>query len=109
MPEQLVDRGVDYFAMTGTPFSYRMTVRNLTPPDIDTFTDRYAEMPLPALIVWGRQDRIVPPLNALRFEADLPAAKLHLFDDCGHAPHLEYPEEAAAAIRDWIHHDINSD
>ena len=102
IPERLVDRAVEHFAMPGTPFAYRMTVRNLTPPDIDTFPARYAEMSLPALIVWGRQDRIVPALNALRFEADLPAAKLHLFDDCGHAPHLEYPEETAVAIRDWI-------
>ena len=109
IPEGFVDRAVEYFAMPGTPFSYRMTVRNLTPPDIDTFTDRYAGMPLPALIVWGRQDRIVPALNALRFEADLPAAKLHLFDDCGHVPHLEYPGETAAAIRDWIRHGISSD
>ena len=77
--------------MPGTPFSYRMTVRNLTPPDIDTFPDRYAGMRLPALIVWGRQDPIVPALNALRFEADLPAAKLQIFDDCGHVPHLERP------------------
>ena len=102
IPERLVDRGVGYFAMPGTPFSYRMTVRNLIPPDIDTFTDRYAGLPLPALIVWGQQDRIVPALNALRFEADLPAAKLHVFEDCGHAPQLEYPEETAAVIRDWI-------
>ena len=102
IPERLVDRAVEYFAVPGTPFSYRMTVRNLIPPDIDTFTDRYAGMPLPALIVWGRQDRIVPALNALRLEADLPAAKLHVFDDCGHAPQLEYPEETAAVIRDWI-------
>ncbi len=109
IPERLVDRAVEYFAMPGTPFSYRMTVRNLTPPDIDTFTDRYPGMPLPALIVWGRQDRIVPALNALRFEADLPAAKLHVFDDCGHVPHLEYPGETAAAIRDWIRHGISSD
>ena len=109
IPERLVDRGVEYFAVPGTPFSYRMTVRNLVPPDIDTFTGRYAGMPLPSLIVWGRQDRIVPALNALRFEADLPAAKLHVFDDCGHAPHLEYPEETAAAIRDWIRHGMNTD
>ena len=102
IPERLVDRAVEYFAMPGTPFSYRMTVRNLTPPDIDTFTDRYAGMPLPALVVWGRQDRIVPALNALRFEADLPAAKLQVLDDCGHVPHLEYPEETAVAIRGWI-------
>ena len=109
IPERLVDRAVEYFAMPGTPFSYRMTVRNLSPPDIDTFTDRYPGMPLPALIVWGRQDRIVPALNALRFEADLPAAKLHVFDDCGHVPHLEYPGETAAAIREWIRHGISSD
>ena len=50
----------------------------------------------------GAQDRIVPPLFGLLFEAEIPDAALHVFDGCGHAPHLEYPAETAGLIRDWI-------
>ena len=83
-----------------------MTARNLVPSDINTFPQKYGTIRLPTLIVWGKEDRIIPALNALRLEADLPLAKLHVFDQCGHAPHLEYPEETAVVVRDWIRYNL---
>jgi pimeloyl-ACP methyl ester carboxylesterase len=50
-----------------------------------------ARLPYPVRIVFGRQDRILP------FDATtgLPGnVGLHAFDNCGHMPHLEYPELA---------------
>ena len=101
IPSQLVDAAVEIFARPGAADAYRMAARNLIPPDADSFPKEYRDLRLPALIVWGKEDRIVPVLHALRFEADLQTAKLHVFDECGHAPHLEYPHETAVAIRDW--------
>lgn len=106
IPDGFVDRAVNIFAQPGTPYAYRMSARNLVPPDIDTFPQKYKNMQLPTLIVWGKDDRIVPALSALRFKTDLPQAKLHVFEDCGHAPHLEYPDETAIAIRDWIRYTV---
>ena len=42
-----------------------------------------------------REDRIISPLSALRFSEDIPNTQLHLFDHCGHAPHIEYAQEVA--------------
>lgn len=47
---------------------------------------------VPTLIVWGAKDRIVPPAHAALFSRDIPGAKLHLFDDCGHFPQEERAE-----------------
>ena len=106
IPQGSVDRAVDIFAQPGTPYAYRMTARNLVPSDINTFPQKYGTIRLPTLIVWGKEDRIIPALNALRLEADIPFAKLHVFDQCGHAPHLEYPEETAVVVRDWIRYNL---
>ena len=102
IPKELVDRAVDIVRDPRTLAAYRDTARNLLPADIATFPDRYRDIDVPTLIVWGRDDRIVPPLFGLLFEAEIPGSTLHVFDECGHAPHLEYPVETAVLLRDWM-------
>ena len=38
----------------------------------------------PTLIIWGQQDRLVPPDHARFLEAKLPRSRTILFDECGH-------------------------
>ena len=57
-----------------------------------------AAFPAPALVIWGRQDRVFPPDYA-RDAADLiPDARLTMLDACGHYPQWEQPEAFAAAV-----------
>lgn len=83
-------------------YAYHLSAQNIEPPDIDLFHRRFAEITCPTLVLWGRQDRILHPLSALLFDAEIPQSELHLFDRCGHAPHLEYPDEVAALIDQWL-------
>jgi len=53
---------------------------------------RYPTLSLPLLLVWGAQDRSVPPSHLERFQGEVPHAEQALFEACGHAPHEEYPE-----------------
>ena len=98
----------DGMQLTGTEFTRTAA---LFGNDIATFPDRYGDIDVPVLIVWGREDRIVPALFGLLFEAEIPGSTLHVFDDCGHAPHLEYPVETAVLLRDWMrrHYPRDSD
>ena len=50
------------------------------------------------VIGWGRQDRLCFPRQAERAKAAFPPAELHWFNDCGHFPMWDQPEEAAALI-----------
>jgi len=51
------------------------------------------------LLVWGRDDGIVPPAdNAPRLSALLPRARLEYVDECGHVPHLEQPAVLARLL-----------
>ena len=83
-------------------YAYHYSARNLIPPDIETFHQHFGDIICPALILWGKQDRILPVRSAQLFASALPCADLHLFPNCGHAPHLEYPDETAACIERWI-------
>lgn len=50
------------------------------------------------IIGWGRQDRLCLPRQALRAAAAFPTARLHWFDNCGHFPMWDRPEETAQLI-----------
>ena len=83
-------------------YAYHYSARNLIPPDVATFHQRFGDITCPTLVLWGQQDRILPMHSAQRFAAALPRADLHVFPNCGHAPHLEYPDETADRIKQWI-------
>lgn len=56
----------------------------------------------PTLIVWGKQDRILPITHAHIAAKALPNARLHIFDPCGHHPHLERPKEFNALVLEFL-------
>lgn len=63
---------------------------------------RLGEIAVPALLVWGKDDRITPPEVAERFRALLPDAELTFIANCGHAPMLEQPAIFNALVEDWL-------
>ena len=48
---------------------------------------------VPSLIVWGRQDGIVPLNCGEVYHQALKGSTLHVIDQCGHSPQIEKPEE----------------
>ena len=63
---------------------------------------RVVEARAPTLVLWGRQDKILDPAQASRFEADLPDGRLVWVDGCGHCAHLEAPDRAAEVVGEWV-------
>lgn len=61
-----------------------------------------SEIRQPTLLVWGREDRIVPLSNAEALQAVLPQARLVVVDECGHMPMLERPDAFLAATDDFV-------
>jgi pimeloyl-ACP methyl ester carboxylesterase len=46
----------------------------------------------PALVIWGREDRLWSVSMAARFSKSLPCCRVEIFEGCGHLPHEEMPE-----------------
>jgi pimeloyl-ACP methyl ester carboxylesterase len=66
------------------------------------FTDRLPEIEVPTLIVWGRQDRVVPPADGEEFERLIPDSRRVVFDRCGHVPQLEKPARFNALLEEFL-------
>src|SRR5262249_37193749 len=54
------------------------------------------------LVVWGDKDRIIDPSAAQVFASGIPGAQLQIMPNCGHAPMLEYPEESARKLVEFL-------
>lgn len=61
-----------------------------------------AKVECPTLIIWGKEDQIVPVDHAYRFKRDIKNSELLIYDSCGHCAMLEMPNETAAAIKHFF-------
>ena len=65
---------------------------------------RLRELKLPTLIVWGRQDPLLPLRMSDVFLREIPHAQRVLLDYCGHCPQEERPEQLRQVLeRFWTH------
>lgn len=60
------------------------------------------QLRMPALVMAGRQDRIVPPINARELAWLMPNARVHRVDG-GHLFLMLRAAESAAVIREFLH------
>jgi len=56
----------------------------------------------PTLIIWGRQDGLVPLAEGERFNKDIAGSKMIVIDQCGHVPNVEKPGEFNAALLKFL-------
>jgi len=56
----------------------------------------------PTLIVFGKQDDVVPVEQAHEFKEHYPSAQLVVFDECGHFPMIEKFDPYIAAIENFL-------
>ena len=57
---------------------------------------------LPTLLIWGRQDRVVPLGTADEFTRVLKSARLTAFDNCGHRPEVERTTEFVREVEAFL-------
>jgi pimeloyl-ACP methyl ester carboxylesterase len=54
------------------------------------------------LLIWGRNDVLVPVEVGERFQKTISGSKLVLIDHCGHVPQIEKPSEFNKALTDFL-------
>ena len=66
------------------------------------FEDRLADISCPTLIIWGRNDEIVPVEDAYEYERLIPGARKVIFEDTGHVPMLERPDRFNELVEEFV-------
>ena len=57
---------------------------------------------LPALLIWGDRDRIIPVAHAYAAHDALTGSRLEVLEGVGHFPHVEAPAVVADILEDFI-------
>jgi haloalkane dehalogenase len=66
------------------------------------YEGRVAELGLPALILWGQDDRFAGVRMAHRFHEELPGSELEVFAGAGHFVWEDEPQRAASVLADFL-------
>ena len=56
----------------------------------------------PSLVIWGRQDGIIPPVYAEEFGSQLHDARVEIIDGAGHVPQIEQPERVIELVGEFL-------
>jgi pimeloyl-ACP methyl ester carboxylesterase len=78
------------------------SARQIVPSNLPALTRRYPEIEAPTLVMWGRQDRVVPLSVGQRLADAMPNARLHVLEECGHLPMEEWPDESFAVLAGFL-------
>lgn len=100
-PERIY-RYAYFLDLPGSRNALKQTARQVVPENLEDVVARFKHIDVPALIIWGQQDGVVPLENGHRFHSDLRKSTLKLLPDTGHVPHEERPAEVAAMICDFM-------
>jgi pimeloyl-ACP methyl ester carboxylesterase len=70
----------------------------------DKFPDEkmIAEVSVPTLVIWGKQDKIIDVKYAAYFDRDIRDCDVVIYDSCGHMPIVEKAERAKLDIESFI-------
>jgi pimeloyl-ACP methyl ester carboxylesterase len=69
------------------------------------FRDRLDDIKVPVLLVWGREDNLVPVEDADEFERLIPNARKVILEDTGHVAMLERPHTFNDLVVDFLEDD----
>ncbi len=88
--------------MPGAWEALRETAKQIYWEDLDAVRDALARFTLPALILWGEQDRLFSVDSARQLQKVIPGAELVIIPNAGHNPHEEQPAATLAAMTSFL-------
>lgn len=89
----LQDPGVRQSVLGGNPSAIAAYAMIMT-----DYSDSLAGLNVPTLILWGRDDKVIPLRTAKVLATNIPRAGLVVFDQTGHSPMHEQPTR----FRQWL-------
>jgi len=69
---------------------------------VSALTRLYLSSGLPALLIWGERDRIIPVAHGYAAHEAMPGSRLEVLPGVGHFPHVEAPAAVVEIIDDFI-------
>ncbi|MGA2937322.1 MAG: alpha/beta hydrolase [Syntrophobacteraceae bacterium] len=91
-----------YLSLPGASRTLIKTAQQILPPNLDEISERYKSITIPALLIWGEKDTIVPLHIGRKLAENIPHSKLVVIPNCGHNPHEECPTQTTEAMASFL-------
>jgi pimeloyl-ACP methyl ester carboxylesterase len=78
------------------------------PANSDEVISKLNRITVPTLILWGKDDAVIPLKVGELLDQALPDSKLEVIEQCGHIPQEEKPEETISSISSFINAPITT-
>ncbi|MFZ1742005.1 MAG: alpha/beta hydrolase [Pontixanthobacter sp.] len=96
---EAVDR---YWEMLRYPGNRAATISRFSRPNKPFSSEQLAALKMPALIIWGDKDALIPLASGQWLGQNLPNSEMVVFKNIGHLPMEEIPDESAQAVRSFM-------
>ena len=96
---ELVDRHFELALREGNRRALGQRLRQATPGQD---FERVKTLKMPTLVVWGGQDRMLPPAAGQAFLKAIDGSQMVLFQDLGHLPHEEDPARTVVPVKNFL-------
>jgi pimeloyl-ACP methyl ester carboxylesterase len=90
------------FASPGARYALLQTAKQCIPSNMDDIIAKLPTLTVPTLIVWGREDQVIPLIVGELLYQLIPNSTLEVIEKCGHVPHEERPDETVALISRFL-------
>ena len=81
-------------------YTIQRTVAGFATPQFED--GKLASIHAATLVVWGRQDELIPLASGEKLRDGIAGAKLLVFEHCGHVPQIEKPAEFNQALLEFL-------
>jgi pimeloyl-ACP methyl ester carboxylesterase len=78
------------------------TAEQMIPPNIELLMMQFSLIDVPTVLIWGKEDKFVPPSVAIGLNVLLPRSRLFFIDSCGHLPQEERPEPTTKILNEFL-------
>lgn len=102
-PSRVTDRMID------DQWEFRRDIRATVQATLDSLKtrmplldSRLPDIKIPTLIIWGKQDTLIPLEFAGKFAKGIPGSKLVVIDKAGHLPQAEQPGAFCHAVKRFV-------
>ncbi len=102
--QKLVDDFVTRMTLPNAKLAFLSTVLGIR--NSANFEDKLQKIKSPTLIVWGKQDKMIPVEYASPFMSAIKDSKFAEMSECGHVPHVEQPKKFSEIVTSFLDHEL---
>jgi pimeloyl-ACP methyl ester carboxylesterase len=98
-------RKIEYFLAGSRDYYYLQNevmkgiFRKVIEEDLTSYLEK---IKIPALIIWGRKDKLTPVSDANILNEGISGSEVKILEETGHSPHLELPDALADVVYEFI-------